>query len=224
MGRMLDALKRADNTRDEVEGRATAPAPAVAATETETTSTAGEEIPYIEVGPHKSMEASASVLASLPAAPTSPRPEPRTIRVDEPRASLPAPRSVHFRALPGRAEARSRFAPELVAYHDPDQPAARQYGAVLDAMRNAPPSGERAAVLLFTSALTRCGTTTTLLNLAIAAARQERRVVVVDANLRQPAVAERLGLPAAPDCARRWPAPERWTKLCGRPNRRTCSR
>jgi len=64
---------------------------------------------------------------------------------------------------------------------------------------NASAAGERPAVLLFTSALPQTGNTTTLLNVAITAARQgRRRVVVVDANLRQPSVADRLGLPAAP--------------------------
>jgi Mrp family chromosome partitioning ATPase len=49
-------------------------------------------------------------------------------------------------------------------------------------------------VLLFTGARQGAGTTTVLLNLALTAARQGRRALVIDANLRRPAVAARLGL------------------------------
>ncbi len=46
----------------------------------------GEEIPYIEVGPHKSMEASASVLASAPPS------GPRLIRsAEQPQTPAPIP-------------------------------------------------------------------------------------------------------------------------------------
>jgi Mrp family chromosome partitioning ATPase len=70
---------------------------------------------------------------------------------------------------------------------------------VLDAVRNASASNQQSKVFLFTASRARIGNTTTLLNLAITAARDEReRVLVVDANLRQPAVAERLDLPSAP--------------------------
>ena len=66
-------------------------------------------------------------------------------------------------------------------------------------MLNASAASDRPAALLFTSTLLRCGATTTLLNLAITASGERRpRVLVVDANFRRPAVAERLGLPAAP--------------------------
>ncbi len=87
-----------------------------------------------------------------------------------------------------------------MAYHAPDQFAAQQYREVFEAVRNASAAGDRPATLLFVSALPRSGATTTLLNLAIIAAGQQRLpgVVVVDANFRRAAVAERLGLPAAP--------------------------
>jgi Mrp family chromosome partitioning ATPase len=156
-----------------------------------------EEIPFIEVGPRKSMEASPSVLACAPvSAPQAPFSQPSSAPRQEP---LSTPRSVHFRALPSRSAARSRIAPELVAYHAPDQPAARPYREVLDAVLNAAVADDRPAALLFTPALPRSGNTTTLLNVALTAARQQRRrVLVVDANLRQPAIAERLSLLASP--------------------------
>jgi tyrosine-protein kinase Etk/Wzc len=52
--------------------------------------------------------------------------------------------------------------------------------------------------LLLSAAQPRCGATTTLLNLALTAAGPQRRVLVVDANLREPGIAPYLGLPAVP--------------------------
>ncbi|HEY7425596.1 MAG TPA: hypothetical protein VH682_15295, partial [Gemmataceae bacterium] len=196
MGRMLDALRRADNAQTETdEPRSVMPSAGAATVSEPLLTSAEEEVPFIEVGPRKSMEASPSVLACAPASPPHPPcPEPPPVSCDEPPLGVPAPRSVHFRALPDRATPRSRLAPELVAYHAPDQPAARQYREVLDAVRNAAAASDHPAALLFTPALPRSSNTTTLLNVALTAARQERRrVVVVDANLRHPAIAERLG-------------------------------
>jgi Mrp family chromosome partitioning ATPase len=190
---MLDALKRAGQAREDADLRPSAPPPAAPAEETEATAAgAEEEIPFIEVGPHKSLEASPSVLAC------SPRAEPGPVRPDPPFAALPPPHGVQFRALSGREGPRGQFAPELVAYHAPGQPAARQYGEVLAAVLNASSAEEGGAALLFTPALPQGGNTTTVLNLAVTAARRDRRVVVVEANLSRPAVAERLGLPAGP--------------------------
>jgi Mrp family chromosome partitioning ATPase len=202
MGRMLDALRRGDGGSSDIES---ARGTALSVADAEPILVATEEIPFIEVGPRKSMEASPSVLACAPAATP-------TERREESAPSLPALRNVQFRALPGRRDSRSSFAAELVAFHAPNQAAAQQYRAVLDAVVNASTALDRPTALLFTSALPRGGTTNTLLNLAILAAapplcpppraggdiRAGRRVVVVDANFRRPAVAERLGLPAAP--------------------------
>jgi Mrp family chromosome partitioning ATPase len=187
MGRILNVLSRADNSEAAAQPPRVPP-PNLPADDGEPLLVETEEIPFIEVGPRKSLEASPSVLASPAAAIPAPVVP----------AALPAPRSVQFRPLPGRA-ARSSFAPELLAYHAPDQPAAQQYRDVLDAVLKAASMSERPAVFLFTAALPRSGATTTLLNLAITAAGERgRRLVVVDANFRRPAVAERLGLPVAP--------------------------
>jgi Mrp family chromosome partitioning ATPase len=193
---MLEALKRADDPQE------AAPAVLRAVGEmadSEPILVADEEVPFIEVGPHKSLEASPSVLACAPASPPPAHREvSRPMPCSEPHPAVPPPRRVHFRPLPGRLEAHGRFAPELVAYHAPDQAAAQPYRDLFDAVRNAAVADDRPAALLFTAALPRCGNTTTLLNVAITAARQGRRVLVVDANLRQPAIAARLGLPATP--------------------------
>jgi Mrp family chromosome partitioning ATPase len=196
---MLDALKRAEDARAETDEQS-AGTPMLGSTAEAEASADTEEVPFIEVGPHKSMEASPSVLACSPVvSPFSPRNEPQPAPRNEPLLGVPTPRSVQFRALPGRMETRCRFSPELVAYHAPDQAAARQYREVLDAVLSTSTAGERASALLFTSASPGTGNTTTLLNVAITAARRERwRVVVVDANGRPPNVSERLGLPAAP--------------------------
>jgi Mrp family chromosome partitioning ATPase len=195
---MLDALRRANIPQAEADERPTAPL-GIAATDAEPMLVGEdeEEVPFIEVGPRKSMEASPSVLACASvSSPRLPLVPPPAVPRDEPPA---APVRVQFRALPSRPTARSRFAPELVAYHAPDQPAARQYREVLESVRNAAAPGDRSSALLFTPALPRSGNTTTLLNIAVTAALQGRQgVVVVDANLRQPAIAERLGLPVAP--------------------------
>src|SRR5689334_3789869 len=136
MGRMLDALRRANHAQAEADERPSTPPLAIAATDAEPMLAGDEEeVPFIEVGPRKSMEASPSVLACAPvSSPRMPFPPPPVAPREEP---PPAPRSVQFRALPGRPAARSRFAAELVAYHAPDQPAARQYREVLDAVLNA---------------------------------------------------------------------------------------
>jgi Mrp family chromosome partitioning ATPase len=88
-----------------------------------------------------------------------------------------------------------------VTFHAPEQPAAEQYRGLLAALLPLPGvrGGERGPVLLFTACRSGAGATTIVLNVALTAAHQgRRRVVVVDGNLRRPAVARRLGLPAVP--------------------------
>src|SRR5262249_50459289 len=86
-----------------------------------------------------------------------------------------------------------RMAVELIAYHDPEKPASKQYQALLTRLLE-DLSGE-ARVILLSGFAPGSGTTTALLNLAISGCRGgERRVAVVDVNLRRPGVAERLGL------------------------------
>jgi Mrp family chromosome partitioning ATPase len=199
MGRMLDALRRADvapNDREQTRPRLSAVAPT---TDAEPILVASEEIPFIEVGPRKSMEASASVLACTPvAAPLHVSIAPALETRVDPIPSVPVLRSVQFRSLPGRAVPHAVLAPELVAFHNPDGVGAQQYREVLDSVLNAAETSDRPTAFLFVSALPRSGTTTTLLNLAITAACRRRPCVVVDANFRNPSVAERLGLPSAP--------------------------
>jgi hypothetical protein len=96
--------------------------------------------------------------------------------------------------------AHLRFAPGLVAFHQPDSPAARQYQALAHTLGLL--AGD-SRVVLFTAPASGSGATTVLLNLAVSVARQNRpRVAVMDANFLRPDVALFLGLPDRPGCAR----------------------
>jgi len=178
-----------------------------------------EEIPFIEVGPHRSMEASPSVLAASPPANYGPRlavppcGEPvteakrekgqATLPTPEQDEEAPMPRKLRERALDavvgsvaGAEIPRPRLAPELIAYYRPDHAISQQYRKLLAPLLSVAPES-RSQVLLFTAARPGSGTTTVLLNVALTAAGHgRRRVVVVDGNLRRPALADKLGLGA----------------------------
>src|SRR5437588_769138 len=79
-------------------------------------------------------------------------------------------------------------------------PAGKLYRDLLAAVLGAAPA-RPAVALLFTAATAGAGATTVVLNLAVTAARQGRRVVVVDVNVRRPAVAARLALCDRPGLA-----------------------
>jgi Mrp family chromosome partitioning ATPase len=178
---MLETLKQAEGPRQSP-GEEDRPAlrsvwpdgeeQAVAEPESET------EIPFIEVGPRRSMEASSSVLASLPA---------------------PAPATVTFRRPAPEADAKKPcgIAVELVAFHSSGHPVSEQYRGLVAALTN-PPIGARPLVLIFMAARAEINTTTVLLNVAVTAARQGGcRVTVVDAAGRG-RTAALLGLPEGP--------------------------
>ncbi len=94
--------------------------------------------------------------------------------------------------------AQERFAPELVAFHQPEHTVSDHYRTLLGAISEQFTAGVP-QVLLFTASVSEAGTTTVLLNLAITFARQGKlRVAVIDANIARPAVAQRLGLPTVP--------------------------
>ncbi len=181
MGKFLETLRRTPSRPtppDEQAGPAASPAP------TAEEVGAVEEIPFIEVGPHRSMEASASVLAAGPA----------PVRVA---ASVPA--SIAFRPCPAEIlPRRPHFAPDVIAHHQPEHPVSGQYRELLAAV-TPPAAGEAAPVLLLTPALPGADAVPVLLNLAVTAARKGgRRVIVVDADLKTPTLAERLGLGSRP--------------------------
>jgi protein-tyrosine kinase len=196
MGRMLEALK---NT---AVPRPSSPEPAIKVlvpeADTVDLSILDDDeaaVSFIEVGgPRHAIDASPDVLACKPparAVVAAPAPE---------SAPLTGTWPVRFQSLlattiAARPVAR-RIAAELIAYHQPEQPASEAYRALLANLLSQLPSA-RGQALLFTAAAPWVGTTTVLLNLAITAAKQgNRRVLLVDGNARRPAVAERLDLPS----------------------------
>lgn len=181
MGKLLDTLRSA------------VPGPRMGNVAPQATEPASEEVSFIEIGPKRQIiAASADVLASgqKPAAPP---------------ASAP---SVQFRSvtpLPGslRAVRRPQFAADLVCYHTPHSPEAARYLELYLSIRDA--TATKAVVdhfvLLLSGLWPGVGATTVLLNVAISAAQQGRRTLVIDANLRRPAIADRVGLAHAPGLA-----------------------
>jgi Mrp family chromosome partitioning ATPase len=114
----------------------------------------------------------------------------------------PALMAVAYRPLdvtpPPLASPRERFAPELVAFHRSQHPVSQQYRALLGMLLGSSATGSAEAIL-FTGAGPGAGVTTTMLNLAVTAAREgKKRVVVVEAGTRRPAVAAMLGLRPGP--------------------------
>jgi tyrosine-protein kinase Etk/Wzc len=92
------------------------------------------------------------------------------------------------------------MAPELLAYHTPDNPVVARYTELLSSVREAASVkkvGDR-AILSLCPIRGSIGCSTVLLNLAIVSARQGRRTLVLDANAKAPALAARLGIATAP--------------------------
>jgi Mrp family chromosome partitioning ATPase len=208
MGRMFDVLRQSMHTPDDESSPLPAPAD-----DDFVSDTAPEEVPFIEVGPARSLEASPTVLAvpvprlriaSPPVEPAAPHPLPlspqgRGVRGEGRDGAI----SVALRALPGGlaiVPPQQRFAPDLVAFHQPDHPGAVEYREVAATLQEGSKGASR--VWLFLGAVAGAGTTSVVLNLAICLARTRGlRVIVVDANANRPAVAERLGLCGRPGVA-----------------------
>jgi Mrp family chromosome partitioning ATPase len=167
----------------------------------------GEEVPYIEIGPSRTVEGSRLVLAQ-PVGPQLrivPGPPQNVPPVFEPLA--PAARQtavqISFRPLgPGMVllSPARRLAPDLIAFHQPDHPASEQYRQIAASLRRDLTPGVT-PVWFFTALAAESGTTTAVLNLGICLAQEGVRVVVVDGNLHRPALADRLGLRGKPGLA-----------------------
>jgi Mrp family chromosome partitioning ATPase len=202
MGRIFEALKQAGQPLPAPDSLAPLSPPAEPSEET---AAATDEIPFIEVGgPGATLEASARVLASTPKkGPSHPAALPPVLASPAPgeASRLLGPVGVAYQPLPAGARcggpAAQRFSPHLIAFHQPDHPVSEQYRAVLAGMTAHLAGGPQ--ILLLAAPARGTGTTTVLLNLALTRARlSNRRVVVVDANLRHPTVAAQLGLSPVP--------------------------
>ena len=151
---------------------------------------AAAEIPFIEVG-GGTVDGSPDVLAVAVPMPFLPHP---SVAI----AATAAAPEIAFESVPDTlipAEANGRFAPELIAYHDPEHPVSRQYEQLLDHVVSC---AAAPAVLLLSGGGAGAGTTTAALNLAITLAGRGARVAVVDASVAKPAIAARLGMPPMP--------------------------
>jgi Mrp family chromosome partitioning ATPase len=148
------------------------------------------EIPFIEVG-GATIDGSPEVLAVSVPGPFLPHP---AVAVQAPETAPEITfESVADALIP--TDPSSRFAPELIAYHDPGHPVSQQYERLLDHVLSC---AAAPAALLLSGGATGAGTTTAVLNLAITLAARGARVAVVDASVAKPAIAARLGLPSMP--------------------------
>jgi Mrp family chromosome partitioning ATPase len=212
MGRMLDALKQGSKLHAEqcvVDWTLREP----------------EEIPYIEVGSGKKIEGSATVMAvkhpPQPAlqpphpptekslatptsttivaqAPSSPTLSELSLRVKQDTVILTEtkPLAVAFEPWPTLVTPSRGIAPEVIAFHQPDHVISRQYAALLGKILEGQ-NGAGTKALLVSGCKPHVGTTSALLNLAVVAALQDkRRLVLVDAHFLRPALAQRLGITA----------------------------
>jgi Mrp family chromosome partitioning ATPase len=204
MGKVLDVLRQAEARCDDPAG----PVPgAEAAAEGVGPDLGGEDVPFIEIGPARSLEGSAAVLAARPPrlriAPPPPA-DAGPIVDTSPAPAARGPVGVCLRPLPGglaQLPPEQRFAPALIAFHQPDHPAVAEYRQLAQALLQAAVPGP-SRVLLFAGARPGVGVTGVVLNLAVCLAGPAgRRVVVVDADEACPAVAERLGLSGRPGLA-----------------------
>lgn len=198
MGRMLETLKNGDHARGPLAGGEcvvdwSMPEPA--------------EIPYIEVGGPQKMEASPQVLATKHSAQARMQPpHPPTEKNLLAKAPAPVkavtkmvqmaetrPMAVSFEAWPGTKKITRAVAAEIVTYHQPEHAIAQQYLGLINQMTLA--LRDSGGVLLLAGIRSLVGTTTVLLNLAVAGARQRnKRVVLWEANLAKAGLAGRLGL------------------------------
>jgi Mrp family chromosome partitioning ATPase len=144
-----------------------------------------DSVPHVEVGGPR---------AKATPNPVAPSPQ---LRPPKP-APAPAAAEVAFQLLP--ADTRPVGAPgtEVITYHRPDHPAARQYRRLADGIASQHPSG-RPPVLLFVSASARTAGTATVANLAVTrAADGFGRVLVIEAERCPGSSAERFGVAPVP--------------------------
>ena len=131
--------------------------------------------------------------ATLPP-PDEPAPAP-TVRSHGVRDTVPVAETRVRRTVD---PADTKMSPLFVVLHDPESAAAEQY-RLLHMRVEAADHGRRIQLLTVTSPRLGEGKTTTSANLALTIAREfQRRVVLVEADLRRPVLASMFGLPPGP--------------------------
>ena len=140
-----------------------------------------------------------------------PMPEPERyvqapVRHPEPRPAVASEARVlsvafHKFPKPGLRILPTGIAAEVVTYHYPDHPISAEYRLVREEIRRQFDTHAQRTVV-FTAANLAAGTTTVLLNVAVAMAQENgARVLVVDTNITRPAVAARMGAGDTPGLA-----------------------
>jgi Mrp family chromosome partitioning ATPase len=124
-------------------------------------------------------------------------PTPTILRLTQPPAT--AYLSVRFHDVSARGANGQGPDASLVTFHLPDHRVSGEYRALRDAIQKQLPEVP-SRILMFTAAAPESGTTTVLLNLAVTLLTSDgkSRALVVDANLKRPAVASKLGLKSTP--------------------------
>jgi protein-tyrosine kinase len=203
MGRILDTLKHTAHRSVTPEASG---APRISQSPPGIEPESPTEVPYIEVGARgTAVEGSAAVLAAVPAstrfAPGAGAAPSGLVKAVSATVALGQPLKVAYHPLPAssrREPAQKHLASSLIAFHQPNHAASMQYRSLL-ANLTAESPGRAAQVVLLLALTSGSGATTAILNLAITRARQTSKpVVVVDANLRRPTMADMLGLPPGP--------------------------
>lgn len=203
MGRMLELLKSRDANRPTLADTKEPPKLAGAEVVNEW-SLRDDEVPFIEVGPDRSVAGSAHVMGNQPA--PAPRREPAQQPPIQPphppteqaivqsilAANLlePRPLTVNFEPYTGLGEI-GKIASEVIAYHQPNNPISQQYLSLIDKLLQ----DDAGKVMLLSGIRPGVGTSTVLLNLAVAAAlKSQKRVTIVETQRQRPSLAGKLGL------------------------------
>lgn len=196
MGRMLESLKRGEGTFVPRTDKPHVPAASTPRQDTDAPDVEAGEVPFIEIGGRgKGIEASAAVLNSAPAA--KPSHSKAVARPLVAALSESKPLQVDYEPWPRPPATPRLVAAELVAFHQPEHPVSKQYAELLNAML-AGLSAHASPALLLCGSARNVGTTTVLLNLAVCGSRTHSRVVLLDANPAEPALAKRLGIDVSP--------------------------
>ena len=197
MGRMLEMLKKSDGSRPApLSPSAKAPSAADCVPEWAVSET---QAPFIEVGgPNKAVEGSADVMAvTHPAQPKQPPHPPlgKALAQSSILAQLTqaTPLVVAFEPWTGLTAGSTGLTPDVIAYHQPGHQVSKQYAELWTTMIAGLPGGSH--VLLLAGVRPHVGATTVLVNLAVTSALQtKRRTAIIDAQMRQPGLAGRLGI------------------------------
>src|SRR5579864_5389210 len=160
-----------------------------------------ESVPFIEIGAPEVRSKPPVERPSRPAIIPMTRAEVKPPVIPIPTAPPTSYYRVSFQPLPARdwvaLPQDKRLATELVAFHDPNHPVSQQYQSIVHSME-AELTGIRARVILLSAMQKGIGATSVLLNRAITCAKQGQRVLVADASVAQPGIAERLSIAPAP--------------------------